>query len=34
VTSRRDEGTTFIVTLPLKPSGAAGGSGEMQGHAA
>jgi two-component system NtrC family sensor kinase len=32
VTSRRDCGTTFTVTLPLKP--AAGEAGETQGHAA
>ena len=34
VTSRRDQGTTFTVTLPLKPSVPPGGSGVAQGHAA
>jgi two-component system NtrC family sensor kinase len=34
VTSRRDEGTTFTVTLPLKPSSLSGGSGEAKGYAA
>ena len=34
VTSRRNEGTTFTVTLPLKPGGGAAGSEEVQGHAA
>ncbi len=33
VTSRRDQGTTFTVTLPLKPSVPPGGSGVAQGHA-
>ncbi|HUI78798.1 MAG TPA: ATP-binding protein [Bryobacteraceae bacterium] len=33
VTSQRNEGTTFTVTLPLKP-GSAAGPGEIQGHAA
>jgi two-component system NtrC family sensor kinase len=34
VTSQHDEGTTFTVTLPLKPGSASTGPGEVQGHAA
>jgi two-component system, NtrC family, sensor kinase len=34
VTSQRNEGTTFTVTLPLKPGSATAGPGEVQGHAA
>jgi two-component system NtrC family sensor kinase len=34
VSSGRDRGTTFTVTLPLKPRGAAGGPSGVQEHAA
>jgi two-component system, NtrC family, sensor kinase len=34
VTSRRDQGTSFSVTLPLKPGTPVGRSGEVQDHAA
>jgi two-component system NtrC family sensor kinase len=34
VTSRRDQGTTFTVTLPLKPGLGTGGSEEAHDHAA
>ena len=34
VASQRGVGTTFTVTLPLKPSGAGSGSEKVQGHAA
>ena len=34
VTSQRNEGTIFTVTLPLKPGSATAGPGEVQGHAA